>query len=87
MKALNDIVILIPLQVEATTASGIIATSKKAGYIGQVVEIGDKVTKVKVGDTAIFKVSQSERGEVPVEGGTKIEPRIFLKEEAIYAIL
>jgi co-chaperonin GroES (HSP10) len=87
MKALNDIVILVPMAVEATTESGIIATSKKAGYIGAVIEIGPKVETVKVGDTVVFKVSQSERGEIPVEGGTKVEARIFLKEEAIYAIL
>lgn len=57
MKALNDIIVILPKEKENVTKSGLILQTKKKEYTeeGVVVSVGEGVKDVDEGDTIVYK--------------------------------
>jgi co-chaperonin GroES (HSP10) len=83
MKPIGKMVYIAEVQVEKTTAGGIILTndsSLKETKFAKVLSVGDEVTKVKVGDKIVLNWSKC----FPVKvDGTE---RALIEEENILAI-
>lgn len=54
MKPLKDRILALPIKQENKTTSGLIMNTEKQTLTAKVVEVGDEVKHIKVGDTILY---------------------------------